>query len=69
MLCLMACSRSTGSGILLDFKAAPDLDLIAQTGEVLGKQLQDVLPEELAGRIREALEDAFNTRETQYLNM
>ena len=53
------------SGILLDFKAAPDLDLIAQTGEVLGKQLQDVLPEELAGRIREALEDAFNTRETQ----
>ena len=53
------------SGILLDFKAAPDLDLIAQTGEILGKQLQDVLPEELAGRIREALEDAFNTRETQ----
>src|ERR1700690_2699892 len=53
------------SGILLDFKAAPDLDLIAQTGEAIGKQIQDVLPEELAGRIREATEDAFKTRETQ----
>ncbi len=53
------------SGILLDFKASPDLDLVAQSGEVLGRQIQDVLPGELACRIREALEDAFNTGEPQ----
>jgi len=53
------------SGIFLDFKASLDLDLVAQTGDVLGRMIQDVLPEELAGRMREALEDAFNTGETQ----
>ena len=53
------------SGILLDFKASPDLALVAQSGEVLGRQIQDVLPGELAGRIREALEDAFTTGEPQ----
>ena len=53
------------SGVFLDVKASPNLDLLLKPGEVLGRTIQDVLPEELASWMREALDAAFATRETQ----
>ncbi|HMK57276.1 MAG TPA: EAL domain-containing protein [Dissulfurispiraceae bacterium] len=57
--------RMDRSGLVLDYKEAPDLDLPLQTDSVLGSRISDVLPAELVSRMQEAMEGAFKTGDTQ----
>jgi diguanylate cyclase (GGDEF)-like protein/PAS domain S-box-containing protein len=52
-------------GKFMDFKAALDIDLLVKPEEVIGRHLSEVLREELAGKVREAMDMALETLEHQ----
>jgi diguanylate cyclase (GGDEF)-like protein/PAS domain S-box-containing protein len=52
-------------GLFLDFKAALDIDLLVKPEEVIGKRVSEVLREELADKVRDAMDMALETRENQ----